>query len=144
MQVSSARVASSEASEATRVRRSHMLAVARSYINGGDESVQLQSQLKILTQEEREKVLADAHLPIVIPVNHALAMKADLALPWAKLRYGRAHLTKPLTPRWLKTFNISLASERKLAKDFTGENYKVENMPFSFTVDRKEVIKSQT
>lgn len=65
-----------------------MLSVARSCISGGVESVQLQSELKCLTQEEREKVLADIHLPIVIPVidNHALAMKADLALPWAKLR----------------------------------------------------------
>ncbi len=86
MPVSASRVSSSEASKATRVRRSHSLSLARRYISGGDESVQLQSELKCLTREERERVLADAHLPIVIPVNHSLAMKADLALPWTKLR----------------------------------------------------------
>ena len=86
MKLSTARVSSSEASEATKVRRSHTLSLARSYMSGGDDSVQLQSELKCLTQEERKKVLADAHLPIAIPINHSLAMKADLALPWAKLR----------------------------------------------------------
>jgi len=46
--------------------------------------------------------------------------------------------------RWLKTFNVSLASERKkrvLAKNITGDNYEVESVPFTFTVDNAEVIK---
>ena len=88
MKVSTARVSSSEASEATKVRQSCTLSMARSYMSGGDDSVQLQSEIKCLTQEERESDLAGANLPIVVPVDHSLAMKlkADLALPWAKLR----------------------------------------------------------
>jgi hypothetical protein len=39
---------------------------------------------------------------------------------------------------------VSLASERKqrvLAKNITGDNYEVESVPFSFTVDGVEVVK---
>lgn len=52
--------------------------------------MQLKAELKALTKEEREAVLKEAQLPIEIPPNHVLAMKADLALPWAKMRvFGR-------------------------------------------------------
>ena len=47
---------------------------------------QLQSEMRSLSKEEREEVLQSAHLPVVVPTNHALALKADLALPWSKLR----------------------------------------------------------
>jgi hypothetical protein len=79
-------VSSAEASPATLARRSHKLASARDLISGGESSVQLKAELKILGREERNKLLESAQLPIVIPTNHSLAMKADLALPWAKLR----------------------------------------------------------
>lgn len=72
---------SAEASESTKIRRSRTLSAARIYMSGGDDSVQLQSELKTLTREQREKVLENANLPVVIPVEHSLAMKADLALP---------------------------------------------------------------
>jgi len=48
--------------------------------------VQLRSELRALSKEEREELLQSAGLPIEIPPDHALAMKADLALPWAKMR----------------------------------------------------------
>ncbi len=44
--------------------------------------------------------------------------------------------------RWLKVFNVSLASERKqriLAKDLVGDNFKVESVPFSFNVDGRVI-----
>ena len=34
----------------------------------------------------REDLLAQAELPITIPAEQVLAMKADLGIPWAKLR----------------------------------------------------------
>jgi hypothetical protein len=46
----------------------------------------MRSEVKALSKEEREAVLHQAQLPIHIPPDHALAMKADLALPWAKMR----------------------------------------------------------
>ncbi len=46
-------------------------------------SDQMMSEIKYLTNEEREAVLQEDGLPINIPPDHALA---DLALPWAKMR----------------------------------------------------------
>lgn len=86
MPVRGCRVRSSEASKTTVSRRTKTLAEVRSSISGGDSSVQLQSELRSLSKEEREEVLREANLPVVIPPDHALAIKADLALPWAKMR----------------------------------------------------------
>lgn len=47
------------------------------------------AEIKALSKVERESLLHEAQLPIVIPTEHALAMKADLALPWNKLRFLR-------------------------------------------------------
>ena len=86
MPVRVCRVKSSEASSKTVTYRNRALANLRSNISGGDSTVQLQSELHSLSKEEREGVLREANLPIAIPPEHALAMKADLALPWAKMR----------------------------------------------------------
>lgn len=85
MQVSGSRVSSSAASKKTLLRRTHKLSHAREFISGGDSSAQMQSEMRCLTRQEREELLQDAHLPIVIPTDHALAMKADLALSWGKV-----------------------------------------------------------
>jgi hypothetical protein len=49
-----------------------------------------------LSKEEREDILKSAGLPIGIPPDHALAMKADLAIPWATMReisrYIKSHI----------------------------------------------------
>lgn len=55
-------------------------------MSGGDALTQLQSEVRCLSKDERQELLQEAGLPIVIPADHSLAMKADLALPWAKLR----------------------------------------------------------
>ena len=86
MPVRACRVRSSEASARTLSHRTQTLTNLRTHISGGDTSVQLQSEIKALTKEEREEILKEAHLPIEIPPDHALAMKADLALPWAEMR----------------------------------------------------------
>ena len=77
---------SSEASYKTISHRTKTLTQLRNTISGGDSSVQLRSELRVLTKEEREALLQGAGLPIKIPPAHALAMKADLGLPWAKMR----------------------------------------------------------
>ena len=53
--------------------------------SGGDSTTQLAAKIKSLSKAEREQ----ACLPIVIPPEHALAMKADLGIPWNKLRILR-------------------------------------------------------
>ena len=48
---------------------------------------QLASEIRSLTTAEREELLQDVQLPMVIPTEHALAMKADLEIPWNKHGY---------------------------------------------------------
>ena len=115
------------------------------------------SEIKALTTVERETLLQDAQLPIIIPTDHALAMKADLGIPWNKLRIlrrletqiycqylNKAHLHQNC--RWFKSLNVSIASEgkqRELVKDILGDSLQLvaEKGAFTFTVDKKEVIR---
>ena len=87
--ISGCRVSSSAVCKKTLQRRSQQLSQVRSVVSGGDTSAQLQAEMKSLSAEERKELLGQVGLPIVIPTDHALAMKADLALPWTKLRVLR-------------------------------------------------------
>ena len=40
-------------------------------MSGGDAIVQLQSEVRFLSREERQQLLQKADLPIVIPTDHA-------------------------------------------------------------------------
>jgi hypothetical protein len=84
-------VRSSEACSKTLLHRTKTLTHLRSSISGGDSSVQFRSEIKALSKEEREAVLQEAQLPLHIPPDHALAMKADLATSWAKMREVNKH-----------------------------------------------------
>jgi len=61
-------------------RLSHCLSTIRESISGVDGTVQLQSEVRSLSREERQELLHKADLPVVIPTDHALAMKADMSL----------------------------------------------------------------
>lgn len=67
-------------------RRTEVLRSVRDMISGSDNSAQLAAEVNCLTQSQREELLQQAQLPLVIPLDHTLAMKADLAIPWSKLR----------------------------------------------------------
>ena len=79
-------VPSSEASKWTLKRRTEGMHRVRAITSGGDTTVQVAAEVKSLSKEEREEILQEVQLPIMIPTDHALAMKADLAVPWNKLR----------------------------------------------------------
>ncbi len=92
MSVPQCRVSSSEACRRTIQRRAHCLSTIRTAISGGsgeDTVTQLRSDIRCLSKEERQELLRSAGLPIVIPSDHALALKADLSIPWSKLRVIR-------------------------------------------------------
>lgn len=72
-------------------RRTAGIGRVRSITSGGDVASQLASEVKSLSKEEREELLREAQLPVVIPTDHALAIKADLCLPWNKLRVLRRY-----------------------------------------------------
>jgi hypothetical protein len=86
MPVPQCRVKSSEACRKTVLRRSHCISSLRDAVSGGEAVTQLQSEIRCLSKEERQELLKKAGLPIVIPPDHALYLKADLALPWIQLR----------------------------------------------------------
>ena len=83
----------SDASKRTVRRRSETLSKVREITSGGDTTAQLAAEVKSLSKAEREELLQQAQLPILIPTNHALAMKADLGIPWNKLRILRRYST---------------------------------------------------
>ena len=89
VQVPGCRVPTADASKRTIERRTEVLGHVRQLASGGDISAQFAAEIKVLNTAEREDLLHQAQLPVVIPANHALAMKADLGIPWNKLRILR-------------------------------------------------------
>ena len=87
--VTGCRVSSGSASKKTLQRRSQQIGQAHTIVSGGDAFFQLQAEVKLLSDDERKELLGEIGLPVVIPTDHALAMKADLSLPWTKLRVLR-------------------------------------------------------
>ncbi len=76
------RIASGEASSKTVKRRAGVLETVREVTSGGDSTSQLAAEVNCLTKVQ-------VQLPLAIPVDHALAMKADLLIPWTMLRVLR-------------------------------------------------------
>jgi hypothetical protein len=61
----------------------------RERVSMGASSVQLQVEVQSLTKDERQQLLRDAGFSVDIPAEVGLALKADLGLPWRKLRMLR-------------------------------------------------------
>ena len=83
------RVLSSEASG--RTKRRDDIVKRRASISGGDEGAQIQLLLEIRTlkRDERQKLLVEAGIKAEIDASQSLAIKADLAIPWYRLRVLR-------------------------------------------------------
>ena len=64
--------------------RTDVLSTVRQIASGGDSSTQFAAEIKSLSKTEREDLLKQAQLPVVIPADHALAIKSDLGIPWNK------------------------------------------------------------
>jgi hypothetical protein len=69
----------------------------RKIIEGEDSSLILHQELRSLTKDERGQLLIDAELTIDIPLKQGLSVKADLALPWNKLRIIRRLILRNIT-----------------------------------------------
>ena len=89
MQVPAGRVETSGACSKTVLNRTRTLSAVREIASCGDSTSQLSAEVKALSKTERQDLLQQAQLPISVPASDALAMKADLALPWNKLRVLR-------------------------------------------------------
>ena len=70
----------------TIARRNKVLGQVRGIVSGNDSSEQLQHELRRMGKEERQHLLRREGITINIPPEAGVAMKADLAIPWTKLR----------------------------------------------------------
>ena len=63
----------------------------RKSISGGSEDSrkQLQVEVRVIPKEERQKLLSEAGVGVEMSASQALAIKADLAIPWYHLRVLR-------------------------------------------------------
>ena len=68
------------------------LTQVRELVSGGCSTEQLQHDVAHMSKESREAILGEASLPVHIPVDHGLAMKSDLQLPWNKMRAIRRYM----------------------------------------------------
>ena len=80
---------SAKASSKTIMHRNKVLDRVRDVVSAGDSTTQLQSEVHSMGKEERKELLKEAGITIDIPAEEGVAMKADLALPWTKLRVIR-------------------------------------------------------
>ena len=103
------------------------------------ESTTLQTGLllKSFDVEERQSILEISKIEkSYISADNLVAMKADLGMPWEKMK---------AMSRWLKKFSVTTASnakQRVVAKQWHGDSFKVEDAPFTFPVkDRRNQFK---
>lgn len=93
MVVPTGSIKSSKASQKTIQRRTKAISAFRAIITADDSATQLESKVKSLGRKEREELLKNAGITVSIPPEAGLAMKAELSLPWTKLRSVRRYNT---------------------------------------------------
>jgi hypothetical protein len=89
MKITNSSIPSSKSSTSTLRRRSNEMSRVRKVLSVGDESVQMSQEIRMIPKEERNELMKNANFHIVVPPEEGLAMKADLCLPWKKLRMMR-------------------------------------------------------
>uniref|UniRef100_A0A1X7V608 RING-type domain-containing protein n=1 Tax=Amphimedon queenslandica TaxID=400682 RepID=A0A1X7V608_AMPQE len=82
-------VSSGECSKGTIRRRSNEIRKIRERLSMGDSTVQMHNEIEIIPKEERTALMKEANFTVTIPPDQGLAMKADLNIPWNKLRAMR-------------------------------------------------------
>ena len=92
MKVTKPRVDSETVCKKTTKAQTQQLGEHRHLISGRSELFQLQDEVKACTSAEQEQLLADLQqggFKVAVPADQALALKADLNIPWEKLRVVR-------------------------------------------------------
>lgn len=79
----------SEASGRTIARRNKALDHVRDLVSCGDSGSQMREEIQHLSKQERQALLHEEGFTLNIPEEQGLAMKADLGIPWNKLRVLR-------------------------------------------------------
>ena len=83
---------SGTASKETVRNRTTELSKHRRLASGGKDVHQLHAELKARSPAERQEILSELHksgFKVEVPVRQILGLKADLNIPWTKLREVR-------------------------------------------------------
>lgn len=91
MRVTKLRVDSGSAGMKTTRNRTRELGEHRHLTSQGSEICQLQDEVKACSPDERQQILANFQT-VVVSTSQAVAMKADLGIPWSKLRVIRRYM----------------------------------------------------
>ena len=94
VRVKQAQVPTGKAASRTIRKRSHSLANVRLALSAGDDTTKLAHELHACRREDRGKLLdeirkVDGNFLVQVSVEKSVAMKADLNIPWNKLRIMR-------------------------------------------------------
>ena len=89
MRITHARTPTGTASARTMKRRCKEMQMVRDVVSQGESSALLCKELHYLALAERQTLLQEAGLVSTVGAGEALAIKAGLGLPWAKLRMLR-------------------------------------------------------
>ena len=76
------------------------MSMIRGPVSAGDASVQMEGELLTCSPQEWQRLLgapAKESCKVIIPPDEALAMKAELGLPWNKLQIVRKYACIQLT-----------------------------------------------
>ena len=94
MKVTKPRLPSTQTTNKTVRARTAELSEHRHFASTGENSAQLQDEIKATTTEEREVLLAELQkggFKVDVTTSQSLGMKADLNIPWSKLRVIRRY-----------------------------------------------------
>ena len=94
MKVTKPRLPSTMTTRKTIRARTAELGEHRKLVSKGESSIQLQEEVKATTAAERELLLAELQkggLKVDVSTSQSLGMKADLNIPWSKLRVIRRY-----------------------------------------------------
>ena len=89
MRITHPRTPTETASAKTMKRRCEEMQMVRDVVSQGESSALLSRVLHYLAPAERQTLLQEAGLVSTVGAGEALAIKAGLGLPWAKLRVLR-------------------------------------------------------
>ena len=92
VRVTRSRVATGDVSTRTVRRRLQDVLKVKELIAGRDSAPILKRELLALSKDDRNQLLRDSGMTIDIPPEQGLAMKADLAISWNKLRVIRRYV----------------------------------------------------
>ena len=64
----------------------------REDLSGGESQQQMVDEIRMTSKEEREEIMKELNFIIDVSPEQCLAMKAELCLPWKKLRLMRSYV----------------------------------------------------